>query len=797
MLFVSAHKILKSQFYRGLGCITVLLDTLRMWLKWAFQQKQKFRCLRISESERERLTSPLLVNCCICYQEVPHSERVIHHCHLTGRIYGVAHSSCNLKARSVKFLPVFFHNLSRYDAHHVIKNLKLLPGEKLSAISRTDETYISFSVAVPVGSYFTKLGKQVSIVNNIRFLDSCQFMPQSLDSLAKTLVSDDFILLKNYFSSTHPNVDWKLLTRKGCFPYSYLDSFEKFNNPLPCYGNDWKNTLTGKVDISEADYANALKIYSLFQCSCLGDYHDVYLKTDVLILADVFEKFRQVCMKVYQLDPVHFFSAPNLSWEAMLITTRASLGLLNDIDMLLFFERSIRGGINGIGELRHFQANNKDMESFDPSKPSVYGAFYDVTSLYAGTMQQTLPLDSYEWNEKVTLEQVLTTADDAEFGFFVEVDICYPSSLHDSHNDLPLAPEKITIQKSWLSAYAKSFNVTMPTDGRTKLVETLLDKTRYVCHYRNLKFYVNHGLLVSKLHRVVQFRQSKWLGDYISKNTVMRKQASNDFEKNFYKLMSNACFGKTMENLRNRREIIFVSNKKEAEKSFQNPNFKSYQIIHDGLVSVSFTASRIVWSKPTPVGASILDLSKLSLYKFHYDEMKPRFGDKIKVCYKDTDSLLYKIETDDLYSKMASFKHLLDLSDYPTDHFLHDKSNKKVPLTMTDELQGKVLHEIVCLRSKLYSIQFEGGVKQSAKGVQKCVKKTLHHDLFKSCLLSKVNIKRPMTQLRSKNHQIVVNRVNKIAVSSYDDKRYLLEDGIRSFAYGHYQLNCPQFIDGK
>ena len=412
-------------------------------------------------------------------------------------------------------------------------------------------------------------------------------------------------------------------------------------------------------------------------------------------------------MKVYKLDPVQFFSAPNLSWDAMLITTRVDLGLLSDIDMLLFFERGIRGGINGIGELRHFRANNRDLEVFDESKANVYGAFFDVTSLYAGTMQQTLPLDSYEWNETITLREILATSDDSVVGFFVEVDIAYPSSLHDSHNDLPLAPGKILIRKSWLSPYPQSFNVKLPSDGREKLVETLLDKNRYVCHYRNLKFYVNQGLKVRKLHRVIQFRQSKWLGVYISKNTIMRKQATNDFQKNFYKLMSNACFGKTMENLRNRREYLFVNNEKQAEKSLLKPTFKSYQIFHNGLVSVSFAPSKIVWLKPTPVGASILDLSKLSLYKFHYEEMKPRFGDKIKVCYKDTDSLLYRVETENLYSEMATFKHLLDLSDYPEEHFLHDETNKKVPLTMTDELQGKVLSEVFNLKAVSNRVQKE------------------------------------------------------------------------------------------
>ena len=692
-----------------------------------------------------------------------------------------------MKARSVAFLPVFFfHNLARYDAHHIIKNLKLKENERLSAISRTDEVYISFSVSIPVGSYKTKKGQIVKVSNTLRFLDSFQFMSQSLDSLAKTLKKEDFALLKHYFTS--PNNDWTLLCEKRIFPYSYLDSFEKFNQPLPPYGNDWRNTLTGKIDVTKDQYKKALDLYNSFQCRSLGDYHDIYLKTDVLLLADVFQLFRQVCMKVYSLDPAHFFSAPNLSWEAMLITTSATLGLLTDIDMLLFFEKGIRGGINGIGELRHFVANNKYLDSFDVSQPSVYGAFFDVTSLYAGTMQQTLPLDSYSWNETITLAEVINTSDDSPVGYFVEVDLEYPIELHDSHNDLPLAPEKLSIQQSWLSPFAESFGVKIASEAPKKLIVTLFDKHNYVCHYRNLKFYLKHGLQVKQLRRVLQFRQSKWLGDYIKKNTVMRKQAANDFEKNFYKMMSNGCFGETMENLRDRREIVFVNDKKQAEAYFQKPNFKGFQIIHDTLVSVALSPDKIKWSKPTPVGASILDLSKLCLYRFHYEEMKPRYGDRLKVCYKDTNSLFYRIETNDLYSEMHGFKHLLDLSDSPETHFLHDKSNKKVPLTMTDELQGKILTEIVCLRSKLYSIQFEGGVKQRAKGIQKSVKKTLHHDLFKSCLFDNQSERKSMTQLRSTNHQIVVNRMKKIALSCFDDKRYLLEDGLRSLAYGHYSL---------
>ena len=176
--------------------------------------------------------------------------------------------------------------------------------------------------------------------------------------------------------------------------------------------------------------------------------------------------------------------------------------------------------------------------------------------------------------------------------------------------------------------------------------------------------------------------------------------------------------------------------------------------------------------------------------------MKPRFGDKIKVCYKDTDSLLYRVETENFYSEIATFKHFLDLSDYPAEHFLHDKMNKKVPLTMTYELQGKVLSEVVCLQSKLYSIQIGGGVKQSTKGVQKSVKKTLNDELYKECLLNKGKVKRFMTQLRSINHQIVVSLVHNVALSSYDDKRYLLNEGIHWLTYGHYKVKGQPSSNG-
>ena len=174
----------------------------------------------------------------------------------------------------------------------------------------------------------------------------------------------------------------------------------------------------------------------------------------------------------------------------------------------------------------------------------------------------------------------------------------------------------------------------------------------------------------------------------------MRKGATADFENNFYKLISNACFGKTMENLRNQSVIKLVVIEMRAKKVTFEPNFKSFNIINRNLVSVHFTNTSIVWNNSTPAGASVLDLSKLLLYKFHYCKKKPRYGDSLIVVYKDAGSLLYRRETDDLYIGMKNFAHLLDLSDYLENHKLYYPTIKRVPSTMKDELPGLILEKL-------------------------------------------------------------------------------------------------------
>ena len=315
--------------------------------------------------------------CVICKHNL-NNEKVIHQDHFTGEIYGVAHNSCNLKLRTQTFTPIFFHNLSKYDAHHLLKYIEIQSEEKMTVIPCNSETYISYSFFVPVG----KSKDDKLLYEEFRFLDSFRFLSGSLETLATTLETKDYIQLCKHFPK-HAEI----LQKKGVFPYSYLDSFEKlFEESLHYYGDQWINSLSGQIEVSEEDVQHADKVWNIIGCKNFGDYLMLYLKTDVILLADVFEKCRRLFHQVYGLDPCHYYSAPNISWDAMLKTSKVKLDLLSGIDMLLFCERAIRGGLNGIGEKRYMKANNKYLHDFDEGKPNTYGRFLDVVNLYGGTM---------------------------------------------------------------------------------------------------------------------------------------------------------------------------------------------------------------------------------------------------------------------------------------------------------------------------------------------------------------------------------------------------------------------------
>ena len=497
--------------------------------------------LRLTKTEQKSFNKAK--TCHICNKELL-SDKVRDHCHFTGKYRGAAHNSCNLQCRKPMILPVIFHNLQGYDAHLFIKELACLPGE-LNCIPSTEEKYISFSKKIKVDEYKSrKTGEMISLYFEIRFIDSFKFLQTSLANLVGNLQPDDFHNTKQAFKK---NVN--LLTRKGVYPYDYVSSLEKLSETQLPPKEEFYSKLNDE-DITDDDYQHAIHVWNTFECKTIRDYHNLYLKSDVLLLSDVFENFRKTCLKHYKLDPAHYYTSPGLAWDACLKETGQELQLLHDYDMLMMFERGIRGGISHISK-RYAEANNKYMKDYNPDEESSYIQYLDANNLYGWAMSQSLPTHGFKWMKDITKDKVMDILEKANHsmsnrgrkGYIFEVDLEYPSNLWESHNDYPLAPEKMIV------------------NGVEKLICHFKPRKNYVVHYRNLRQYLEMGMRLTAVHRGISFYQSSWMEPYIRKNTELRKTATNTFEKNFFKLMNNSVFGKTIENIRKRQNIFLFNNR--------------------------------------------------------------------------------------------------------------------------------------------------------------------------------------------------------------------------------------------
>lgn len=383
---------------------------------------------------------------------------------------------------------------------------------------------------------------------------------------------------------------------------------------------------------------------------------------------------------------------------------------------------------------------------------------------------------------------------DSDTGYILEVDLEYPPELHDLHNDYPLAPETMTVTEEMLGPYAKTFpDRPKPTK---KLIPNLLNKTKYVLHYENLKLYLKLGLKLTCIHRVLKFKQKAWMKEYVDFCIDMRKKATSDFEKDFWKLCVNAVFGKSMENVRNRVNIRLLDNEDAAIKAVAKPTFTSSRIINDDLVMIHMRRLRVLLNKPIYTGFCILDLSKALMYEFHYNYILSKYGkDRAKLLFTDTDSLCYQIETDDLYRDMLKDSDRFDTSNFdPNDsdpilRSLYSVKNKKVLGKFKSETAQYAPMEFVGLRAKMYSLLLGDGNKMTAKGIKKTfVKHHINHSDFVKTLESKRATRAEFLSFASKNHRIKTVEIKKVGLSAYDDKRYILDDGMSSYAYGHKNI---------
>lgn len=404
-------------------------------------------------------------NCSVCGEII--DEKVKDHCHLSGKYRGAAHRTCNLLYRVPKFIPVIMHNSAKYDTH-------------LNCIAQNEEDYISFSKYVKVDTYTDKNGKERDVFIELRFIDSFKFMASNLDTLASYLPERSLKNLCSHYAN-YGSEKLELLRRKGVFPYDWFDQYSRLDETkLPTKGEFF--SALKEAEISDEDYEHAQKVWKEFNCLTFRDYHDLYLGTDVLLLADVFEKFRNDCQKNYGLDPAWYYTLPGYAWDVLLKMTRVKLELLTDPNMLLMFENGIRGGIS-MASTRYGKANNPYMVNYKEREETKYIVDLDANNLYGAAMSDSLPVGGFKWMNKNELKRW------QKLPCVLEVDLEYPKELHDLHNEYPLAPQNLVVNKV------------------SKLIPNLYDKEKYIIHYSNLKQYLSLGMKLKKVHRGITFTE--------------------------------------------------------------------------------------------------------------------------------------------------------------------------------------------------------------------------------------------------------------------------------------------------
>ena len=515
--------IVEEETILGLDCAEVFLTKITEAADRLCGSLSPGMPMKISRQDRVTLLNAK--SCHICGQAFQASQvKVIDHDHLTGKVLGAAHQDCNINRREQQKMTAFCHNMGGYDSHFLIRAV----ADKPKCIRHMDGLPLNMEKF-----------KTLTINHNVKFVDSMSFLPSNLSALTKQLQASGckFEFMNDMVETPREK---ELLVRKGVFPYHCATSIERLYNTLSLPPKqDFYNELDCS-DISDEDYTHAHRVWQEFLPKSLLEYAVIYVKTDVRLLAEIVFDLREKIWRDFELDICAYLSLPMLSKDMWLKHTGAEIDLLYDQEMCQLIMANIRGGLSFINTRSAGEGSihgNLERELFTSRM------FYlDANNLYGKAMTLPLPHKDFRWMtgpEILAFDPVRDIQTSSSRGFILEVDLEYPESLHERHHCFPLAAEKLDITEELLSPYSMQGlrEVYGASEHRaTKLTSTFLDKKNYLVHGFNLKFYLQMGLKLKKIHRIITFTQSKSIAPYIDYCTQQRKLAKTETEKNYWKV---------------------------------------------------------------------------------------------------------------------------------------------------------------------------------------------------------------------------------------------------------------------
>ena len=678
-------------------------------------------------------------NCYLCNKECKRLVR--DHDHQTGGFLGACCNKCNMSRKIRKNLPVVFHNLRGYDMHHILKHgINQFPQWNISCIPTSTEKFISL---------FASINGWM-----VKFIDSCQFLNDSLARAAKTLTT--FPITDQGFG------DGSILHSKGLFPYNLATSMESLV--------EMKEMPPIWEDVEFEEYEKAKSIWREYGCRNLLDYMLLYMKLDVFLLADVFQQFRAKSLAHNQLEPLNFFGIPGMSWASALMTLKEPIELFSEMEMYNFYEGGIRGGMTFINKHLVKKEDNIDL------------LYIDINNLYGWALSQKLPYKTFQWiNDESEMERIMTECrsdvdmESLDYGYTMEVDIVIPDNLQDKLDQLPVAPE----------------NQAPPGSKVKKLLLTHEPKMNYVIHWRLLQYYLLLGVKVIKVHRAIKFGQGSIFKSYVDTNTELRAKATNDLDKIFYKLLNNSLYGKTVENLKNRMNLRLCSTSSKMIVYTSKPSFRRTIKIADDLIAVLLAKDVVCLDRPTYIGQTVLDLSKLRMYQLQYTDLEKyrgQFNCQINIVAGDTDSFFLECVNVSLKTQLLPAMisdGLLDTSNYNKKDPLYSNALNAVVGKFKDESKGALHYkEWIFLRPKCYSLLSEESESMKAKGIN-LAGSAISHNSYRYVYEYGESISINQRLFGTENHQLFTYNRMKVALTHSDDKRYWVDKN-DSVAYGHY-----------